>query len=78
VIYIEPYRLAAGSAELLSRFAAKYSLALEIAPCLRKHAPAVGVRIESQGGYPKLPKRPTQRQAEMWSLGLWEWELPPE
>jgi hypothetical protein len=75
VLYLEPYGLADSSAELLSRFAAKYSLALEIAPCLRKHVPAVGVRIESQGGCPKPPKLTTQRQAEMWSQGLWAWEL---
>jgi hypothetical protein len=74
-IYIEPYGLAGSSAALLSRFAAKYSLALEVTPCLRKQAPAVGIRIESQGGYPKLPKLTIQRQAEMWSRGLWEWEL---
>jgi hypothetical protein len=78
VFYIEPYGLSASSASLLSRFAERYSLALEIEPCLRKNAPAIAVRIESQGGSLKLPKLTILRQEGLWSRGLWEWELPPE
>jgi hypothetical protein len=78
VFYIEPYGLSASSASLLSRFVERYSLALEIEPCLRKNAPAIAVRIESQGGSLKLPKLTILRQEELWSRGLWEWELPPE
>src|ERR1700751_3536489 len=67
VFYIEPYGLSASSAALLSRFAERDSLTFEIQPCLRKNAPAIAIRIESQGGSLKLPKLTIQRQEELWS-----------
>ena len=75
VLYLEPYGLSASSASLLSRFAERYSLALEIKQCLRKHAPAIGINLESEGGQPKRSRPSLERQAEMWEGDLWEWEL---
>lgn len=73
-IHLEPYGLAGNSIRLLLKFAAKFSLAIEMAPCVRGSAPAIGVRIESQGGYPKLPRLSTRRRAQLREQGLWEWE----
>jgi hypothetical protein len=75
LIYIEPYGLSNNSIRVLSKFAAKYSLAIEIAPCLRGKVPAIGIRIESQGGRPKLPRPTAERQAELCARRLWEWEV---
>jgi hypothetical protein len=45
VLHLESYGLSASSASLLSRFAERYSLGLEIEACQRRNSPAIGINL---------------------------------
>jgi hypothetical protein len=63
VLHLEPHGLSASSASLLSRFAERYLLRLEIESCQRHTSPAIGINLELQGGraarapQPRAPSR---------------------
>lgn len=75
VLCLEAYGLSSDSLHTLGRFAARYSLALEVQPCLRNDVPPFGVRLESRGGRFRLPRLTHQQRVAMWTHGLWAWEV---